>query len=147
MRFSTVINAPREKVWHTMLDDQTYRDWTSAFSPGGYYKGEWKEGTKMLFLGPNPEGGGEGGMVSRVKAVRPNECVSVEHVGIVKDGVEDTTSDEAKRWAPALERYSFRDSNGGTEVLVESDTDDEYKSMFEEMWPKALARLKELAEG
>jgi len=147
LEFSIVIGAPKEMVWHTMLDDQTYREWTKAFMPGSYFKGEWKEGAKMLFLGPNPETGEEGGMVSRVKAVRPYECVSVEHLGIVANGEEDTTSDEARKWTPALERYSLRETPEGTEVLVESDSAEEYKAMFEEMWPRALADLKLLAEA
>jgi len=147
LEFSIVIDAPREKVWHTMLDDQTYREWTKAFMPGSYYKGEWREGAKMLFLGPDPETGKEGGMVSRVKAVKPYDCVSVEHLGIVANGQEDTTSDEARKWTPAVERYSLRETPEGTEVFVESDSAEEYKAMFEEMWPRALADLKRLAEA
>lgn len=144
--FSILISAPKEIVWHTMLDDQTYREWTKAFMPGSYYKGDWQEGSKMLFLGPDPDTGEEGGMVSRVKAVRPYECVSVEHLGIVANGVEDTTSDEARKWTPALETYSLREAPEGTEVSVEADAADEYKAMFEEQWPKALESLKRLAE-
>jgi uncharacterized protein YndB with AHSA1/START domain len=147
LNFSIMISAPREKVWHTMLDDQSYREWTKAFMPGSYYKGEWREGAKMLFLGPDPDTGEEGGMVSRVKTVTPYECVSVEHLGIIANGEEDTTSDEARKWTPSQETYSLRETPEGTEVLVETDTADEYKTMFEEMWPKALASLKRLAEG
>jgi hypothetical protein len=32
-------------------------------------------------------------------------------------------------------------------VLVEMDIDAEHEAMFREMWPRALQRLKELAEG
>jgi hypothetical protein len=31
-------------------------------------------------------------------------------------------------------------------VLVDMDTEEENKKMFEDMWPKALQRLKEIAE-
>ena len=41
--FSIMIDAPKEKVWHSMLDDETYRDWTAAFSEGSYYEGAWEE--------------------------------------------------------------------------------------------------------
>jgi hypothetical protein len=105
-----------------MLDDQTYREWTKAFMPGSYYKGEWQEATKMLFLGPDPDTGQEDGMVSRVKTVNPYECVSVEHIGIFANGAEDTISDEARKWSPSLEKYSFRGTPEGTEVFVEVDT-------------------------
>lgn len=144
--FEIYINAPKEKVWDTMLGDATYREWTKAFNPGSYYKGDWSEGSKILFLGPNPDGSGEGGMVSRVQEVRQYEFVSVEHIGFMQNGVEDTTSEEVKKWIPAFENYTFTEKDGGTEVSVDLDLADAYKEMFDEMWPKALLLLKELAE-
>ncbi len=144
--FEIYINAPKEKVWDTMLGDATYREWTKAFNVGSYYKGDWSQGSKILFLGPNPDGSGEGGMVSRVQENRQYEFVSVEHVGMIQNGVEDTTSEEVKKWIPAFENYTFTEKDGGTEVSVDLDLADEYKKMFDEMWPKALLLLKELAE-
>ena len=146
IHFEIFIKAPKKKVWDTMLEDATYRQWTNVFSPGSYFKGSWEEGSKILFLGPNPEGGGEGGMVSRIKENRLYEFMSIEHLGIVKDGVEDTESEEAKKWAPAYENYTFSEKDGGTILSVDMDIDEKHKSMFEEMWPKALEKLKELAE-
>jgi len=66
---------------------------------------------------------------------------------MIKDGVDDFDSPEVKKWSPSFENYTFMAKDGGTEVLVELDTPDEYAEMFEEMWPKALEILKELAEG
>ena len=146
LHFSITINAPKEKVWHTMVDDKPYREWTAAFNPGSYYKGDWSKGSKILFLGPDPKTGEEGGMVSRIAENKPYEFISIEHLGIVKNGVEDTTSEEASKWAPAFENYTFIEKGGATEVLVEMDIEDENKKMFEEMWPKALQKLKEIAE-
>lgn len=146
LHFSTVIDAPKEKVWRTMLDDEPYREWTSAFMPGSYYKGDWSKGSKILFLGPDPETGKEGGMVSRIAENRPYEFISIEHLGIVQDGKEDTTSEAARQWAPAFENYTFREKDGATEVLVDMDAEDEHETMFREMWPKALQKLKELGE-
>lgn len=146
LHFSIIINAPKEKVWNTMLDDKTYRKWTEAFMPGSYYKGNWSKGSKILFLGPNPETGKEGGMVSRIAENKLYEFISIEHLGMINDGVEDTSSDEVKAWAGAHENYTFKEKNGTTEVLVDLDTAEEYKEMFEGMWPKALKKLKDLAE-
>ena len=145
LRRTIFINAPRARVWDVMLADDTYRDWTSAFTPGSYYKGDWSEGSKILFLGPHPDGG-EGGMVSRIAANRRHEFISIEHLGLYRDGVEDTESAEAKKWAPAYENYSFVGSNGGTELTVEMDIESDQKETFDTMWSKALERLKELAE-
>jgi hypothetical protein len=146
LHFKTLINAPKEKVWKTMFDDKTYREWTRPFNPGSYYQGDWSKGSKILFLGPDPNTGKEGGMVSRIAENKPYEFISIEHLGIIKDGVEDTTSAEATKWAPAHENYTFNEDNGVTELQVDMDSVEEYEPMFNEMWPRALEKLKELAE-
>jgi hypothetical protein len=146
IKFTTTIDAPPQVVWNTMLNDATYREWTSAFSPrGSWYEGNWAQGSTIRFLGAG-EDGKPGGMVSRVKENRPYEYVSVEHLGMIHDGQEDTTSDEVKKWAGALENYTFIDKNGRTELRVDMDVDEGHRQMFEEMWPRALERLKTLAE-
>jgi hypothetical protein len=146
LHFSILINASKDKVWHAMLDDQPYREWTKAFNEGSYYKGSWEKRSKILFLGPDPNTGEEGGMVSRIAENKPYEFISIEHLGIVQNGVEDTTSEAARQWAPAFENYTFKDKDGATEVLVDIDIEDEHTQMFNDMWPKALRKLKELAE-
>lgn len=85
-------------------------------------------------------------MFSRIRENRLHEFVSIEHLGFIKDGVIDTTSDEVKQWVPAFENYTFQEKDGGTEVLVDIDLPDAYKAMFEDLWPKALLALKELSE-
>lgn len=146
LRQTIFINAPRERVWDVMLSQDTYRQWTSAFSPGSYYKGDWSKGSKIVFLGPNPDGSGEGGMVSRISENRPHEFISIEHLGIVHNGVEDTESAEAKKWAPAFENYTFAEKDGGTELTVEMDIEAKERENFEKMWTEALSRLKAIAE-
>jgi hypothetical protein len=145
------IAAPKEKVWHTMLDDTTYRIWTKAFNETSYYRGDWSEGSKILFIGSmKDEKSGEvteGGMVSMIRVNRPYEHISIEHIGLVgKDGVEDTTSDAVKTWAHAFENYTFTEQDGGTLVTVDQDIVPEYKQMFDDMWSKALVLLQELAQ-
>jgi len=146
LRQTILINAPRARVWDVMLAEHTYREWTSAFHPGSYYKGDWSEGSKILFLGPSADGAGEGGMVSRIRENRLHEYISVEHLGIVQNGVEDTESAAAKAWAPAYENYTFADSNGGTELTIEMDIQAEEKANFDKLWADALSRLKTIAE-
>ena len=141
LTFSTSINAPKELVWRTMLDDETYREWTRTFQEGSYAVTDWKPGSKALFLAPDGSG-----MVSRIAEHRPNEFLSLEHLGIVKEGVEDTASDEVKQWAGARENYTLREDAGHVTLTVDMDTSDEHKKYFEETFPKALATLKELSE-
>ena len=143
MKFTASINAPRKKVWETLWNDASYRKWTSAFMEGSYaITDNWKEGTKVLFLGPDGRG-----MVSTVAANKPNEYMSFEHLGEVKDGVEDTTSEKVKGWAGAHENYSLSEQNGVTNLVVDMDVNDDFKDYFMNAWPKALDELKRLAEN
>jgi uncharacterized protein YndB with AHSA1/START domain len=139
--FSTTINAPKEAAWRAMLADATYRQWTSAFEEGSYAVTDWQEGSKALFLTPSGDG-----MVSTIVAHRPNEFLSIKHLGTVKNGVEDTNSDEVKGWGGALENYTIREVDGSSTLTVEMDVTDECRSYFEETWPKALSKLKEITE-
>lgn len=148
MHFEIIINEPREKVWDTMLNKKTYAIWTAPFNAGGStYEGNWEQGEEIRFLGPDPETGEIGGMFSRIKESRKPEFTSIEHIGIIKpDGSVDTTSDEVKKWAPAYENYTLTEVGNSTHVRIDQDIDPAYRAMFEEMWPKALQKLKELAE-
>jgi hypothetical protein len=139
--FNTSIDAPREKVWDVLWNDATYRQWTAPFSAGSHAVTDWKKGSKVLFL----DGRGHG-MVSRIEENIPNEFMSIEHLGEVKDGVEDTQSEAVKAWAGAHENYTLRDNNGKTELTVEMDITDDFAEMFNNIFPKALAKVKELSE-
>ncbi len=145
LQFKIDINAQKEKVWDTMLEDRTYRIWTEEFTPGSHYIGSWEEGSKILFLGPANDGK-LGGMISRIKENKLHKFISIEHLGEVLDGVEDTTSDRVKIWAGALENYTLIYKNSKTELIVDMDINEEFKEMFEGMWPKALQKLKEICE-
>lgn len=143
LNFSIDINAPREKVWKVLWSDQSYRDWTSAFMEGSYaVTDDWKEGSKVLFLAPDGQG-----MVSKVDTKRPNEFMSFEHQGVVKDGVEDTSSDIVKEWKGAKENYTLKDAGKGTKLIIDMDISEKEKEYFEKVWPKALERVKNLAES
>ncbi|MCB0286042.1 MAG: SRPBCC domain-containing protein [Calditrichia bacterium] len=145
LQFSIDINAPKEKVWNTMLNQDTYRVWADVFMPGSHYLGDWNTGSKILFVAPDTSGN-VAGMVSRIKENRQYAYVSIEHLGFVQDGKEDTSSEAVKAWAGALENYTFTESNGTTNVFVELDTAEEHAEMFGDIWPKALEELKKLAE-
>lgn len=139
--FSATINAPKEKVWRVLLEDATYRQWTSAFQEGSYAETDWKEGSKARFLTPAGDG-----MVSRIVTHRPQEFLSIQHLGTVKNGVEDINGDEAKAWGGAMENYTLRETGGISTLTIEMDVSDAYRQYFEETWPKALSILKKIAE-
>ncbi len=145
LHFNITINASVIKVYHTMLEEKSYQEWTSVFNPTSHFIGSWTKGEKMIFLGTDQEGK-QGGMVSRIIENVPNEFLSIEHYGIVKDGVEITNGAEVENWAGSLENYTFRNISGKTLLAVDMDSNEEFKSYFEEMWPKALNKLKEICE-
>ena len=142
LEYKISINAPAEKVWKTLWDDKTYRQWTTPFSEGSSAETDWKKGSRIIF------GDSSGnGMISKVADNIPNKFMSIEHLGMLKDGAEDFDSDEVKSWAGAMENYTLEEKDGSTELSVSTDITEEYKEMFAQMWPKALDKLKALSEN
>lgn len=142
VQFSTTINAPREKVWKTMLAPETYKKWVNAAWPGSYYQGEWKKGANLKFLSP-----GQGGTLANLAEFRPYDSILANHIAALdRHGNEDRESDVAKGWIGTTERYTFTEQNGSTELHVEMVTSPDWESMFRDSWPKALKALKELSE-
>jgi hypothetical protein len=86
-------------------------------------------------------------MVARIADSRPHEFISIEHRGFFKDGVEDTTREAVRSWAPAYENYAFRDAGGSTDLTVELDVAPDWEDYMNKTWPKALERLKALCEA
>ena len=140
-KFSVAIDAPKEKVWNILWDHATYPLWTAPFCEGSKAETNWEKGTKVRFLGPDNEG-----MVSTIAEKMPNEFMSFKHLGIVKNGIEDYDSQQAKQWDGALENYTLSGANGNTELVVDIDIADPYLEYFETTWPMALQKVKELSE-
>jgi hypothetical protein len=147
LNYSIHINAPKKIVWEKMLEDTAYREWTKVFNPAGsYFEGSWNEGSKILFLGVDPETGKRGGMVSRIAKNKMHEFISIEHLGEVNGDIEDTTSEKVKSWQGSLENYIFTDKDDGTDLSVELSVPEDFKDYMDGAWPKALATLKEMCE-
>ena len=139
--FSISVNASREKIWDVLWSDGSYRKWTSVFAEGSRAETDWKKGSKVLFH----DGKGDG-MVSTIIENIPNEFMSIKHLGEVKNGIEDTASEKVKQWAGAMENYTLTEVDGKTELNVDMDIAEEYKDYFLTTWPKALEKIKQLAE-
>ena len=142
LEFEITIAAPVERVWDVMFGPETYTEWTAAFAPGSYFEGRWAQGERMHFLNP-----GGSGMVAEIAVLRLHEYVSIRHLGFVFSGIEDTDSDAVRAWAPAYENYHFRSFDGGTVVGVEHESFEEMVGYMKQVWPKALAKVKELSEA
>ena len=62
------------------------------------------------------------------------------------DGSEDRTSEIARGWIGTTEQYTFKEHDGSTDLIVEIETTPEWEAMFNDGWPNALAKLKEICE-
>ena len=139
IRFTQHILAGREKVWDTLWSIDSYRNWTTAFTEGSDVQTDnWQEGSKVLFL----DGKGNG-IASRVAANQPATFMSFQHLGVVKNGVEDNTVTD---WSGAHENYTLANDGDGTLLTVEMDSVPELKAYLEKTWPLAMQKIKQLAE-
>ena len=141
LHFSVDINAPRDKVWQVLWDDDTYPEWTSAFAPGSRAVSDWKQGSRIQFLD------GEGrGMESMIEKLVPNEYMSFKHLAEIHDGKVQPLDERTSEWSGDHENYTLSERNGVTRVEVDLEAPDEYAAMFSDKFPQALRRLKEVAE-
>ncbi len=138
LHFSIDVKAPRERVWKVLWEDATYREWTSVFAEGSYAISDWNEGSKIQFLDPKSGSG----MSAIIEKKRPNEFMSFKHLAEIKDGQEQPPAG----WSGALENYTLEENDGATTVSVDLDAPEAYREMFEDKFPKALQRVKTLAE-
>ena len=148
IQFKKEINASAKKVYETMLglqDKTTYEQWTAAFNPTSTYEGSWNKGAKIYFIGTD-ENGKRGGMISEIAENIPSEFVSIKHNGILDGENEITSGEQVEQWAGGHENYRFHENNGVTTVTVEMDTVDDYLDYFNNTYPKALDKLKEISE-
>ncbi len=148
LQFTIIINARSNKVFDFMLgisNKSTYEQWTALFNPTSTYEGCWNKGSKMLLVGTD-EKGEKGGMVSEIVENIPNQFVSIRHYGLVKNNVEITEGPEVEKWANGFENYTFIENNGITEVIVDLDITEDFLDYMNEIYPKALDKLKEICE-
>jgi len=146
--FKTNVHAGAEKVYETMLglkDKKTYEYWTAAFNPTSSYEGSWEKGSKIYFVGLDKEGK-KRGMVSEIMAHIAAKFISIRHYGFLDGEQEITTGDEVEKWAGSHENYHYEENQGITTVSIEIDVIEDYLDYFNNTYPKALEKLKEVAE-
>jgi hypothetical protein len=148
LQFNIEIKAAPQKVYETMLglkDKSTYENWTSAFNPTSTFEGNWDKDSKIYFVGLD-ENGKKGGMVSKIEDHQPAKFVSILHYGFLDGENEITTGELVEKWAGGHENYSFHQNNNSTILTVEIDVIEEYLDYFNNTYPNALNKLKEICE-
>jgi hypothetical protein len=139
--FEIKIKASAKHVWHCLWNESTYKDWTSVFAEGCYYKGELKKGSRVHFLNP-----GGSGMYSEIENYIENELLSIRHIGEVKDNEEMPLDAESGKWNGCFEIYRLNDNNGITQIILEVDVVNDFVDYMNKTFPIALERLKQICE-
>jgi uncharacterized protein YndB with AHSA1/START domain len=142
LQYKIRINAPKKKVWQTMLDSETYKKWVKAFSPHSQFIGEWKQGAHIKFIDPD-----RGGTKAVLEKVKPYDRLHAKHVAIInQNGSEDAESDVAKNWIGITETYVLKEDDGATELSIDILSHKDFVKMFDDCWPHALELLRGLCE-
>lgn len=140
MQFVIEIHVSKEKVWDTLWQDKTLRDWAGIIDPGTYMVGELKEGNEVQWI--SAENGY--GVTSLVEKLIPGEYLLLLHQADTQDSGE---RERAKEWTGGAESYTLKENDDITTLTAEFDVPEDMEDYFNTAYPKALQRVKELAEN
>jgi uncharacterized protein YndB with AHSA1/START domain len=140
LEFSVDIAAPRERVWEVLWHEETFRDWTSEFadgSAGALLESDWEEGSRFEYFV------GDAGSYGVIETLVPAERVVFRHLGNIEGG-QDRPSNVGDRF---VEEYRLEQAGDVTTLRLSQDAPPpEHRDMYEAAIPRALERLKQLAE-
>jgi hypothetical protein len=139
LQFSIEINATKERVWDTLWQDETFREWASIIDPETYMVGDLKEGNEIQFI----SGSSGYGVTSLVEKVVAGESLLLKHRADTQEVGKRERDDE---WTGGEERYSLAEKDGITTLTVAFGVPPELEEQFKVNFPKALERVKVLAE-
>lgn len=139
MQFRIEIHAAKERVWDTLWQDETFRQWASIIDPGTYMVGDLKEGNEVQFI----SSANGYGVTSLVEKLTPGEFLLLRHRA---DTQEDGKRERAQEWTGGEESYLLAEKDGTTTLTVTFDVPPELEEYFKVNYPKALKRVKVLAE-
>lgn len=139
-QFSIEINATKERVWDTLWQDDSFRQWANIIDPGTYMVGDLKEGNEIQFI--SSQNGY--GVTSLVEKLIPAEFLLLRHRA---DTQESGKRERKKEWTGGKESYSLRQKGVSTTLSVAFDVPPALEEYFKVNYPKALALVKVLAES
>ncbi len=139
MQFSIEINARKEKVWDTLWQDETFREWASIIDPETYMVGDLKEGSEIQFI----SSASGYGVTSLVEKLVAGEYLLLRHRA---DTQEEGKREREEQWTGGEESYLLAEKDGTTTLTVAFGVPPELEEEFKVSYPKALERVKALAE-
>jgi hypothetical protein len=137
LHFTITIQAPTTTVWDALWNEANYREWTAAFTEGSHAVSDWKQGSSIEFY----DGKGNG-IYSEIAVLIPNVEMAFRHTGEIISGVKQLPAE----WAGSMEVYRLSQKNEHTELEVSLDTSFDSGHYFNETFPKALQKVKAIAE-
>jgi hypothetical protein len=139
MQFSTEINASGETVWNTLWQDETFREWAGIIDPETYMVGDLKEGSTIQFI----SSASGYGVTSVVEKLILGKFLLLKHR---TDTQEHGKQKRENEWSGGKESYSLAANDSTTTLTVAFDVPPELEEKFKISYPKALERVKALAE-
>lgn len=139
MQFQVEIRAAKQKVWDTLWQDETLRDWAGIIDPGTYMIGELKEGGEVQFI----SAANGYGVTSLVEKLTPGEFVLLRHRADTQEHGKQPRDNE---WTGGKESYLLSERDDTTILTAEFDVPPGMEEYFSVNYPKALERVKVLAE-
>ena len=139
---SVIINAPAEKIWDVLWNEDSYKEWTQFFSPGSNYKSDWKVGGKTYFL----DASGKNGSIATIDRMDKPNMVIFKHIGELHNGKAINNTRKVIDWLGSFEKYFIMSFDGYCKLQGESITSPEYADHIKEGFVKGFAKVKELAE-
>lgn len=138
LQFSIAIHATKETAWDTLWQDESLREWAGIIDPGTRMIGDLKEGAEVQFISGNGYG-----VTSLVEKLVAGEMVVLRHRADTQD---EGKREREKEWTGGEERYSLAERDGITTLTVAFGVPPEMEDYFKTNYPKALERVKMLAE-
>lgn len=135
------ISAPKESVWEVLFSPKSINTWSSEFSEGSRVEGDWELGGTVFFKDKNGEG-----LKGRVIEKESERLLSVEFVGVLKNGVEDPENEELDMWKGCVDAYILTEKDGVTVLTIESVVPEKYFEPFKKLWDRALRKIRQIAE-
>ncbi|QDP84285.1 SRPBCC domain-containing protein [Chryseobacterium sp. SNU WT5] len=143
LNYEVHINANIQEIWDLLWNEDTYPQWTQFFTTGSKMRSDWKIGGKTYFVDENGDG-----MVSTIESMNEPYEIVFRHLGLIKDGIEDTESKKVKEWSGAEEKYFLRILDGDkTELRAIVHTDQIQEEAMNEGFNKGFQLLKSIAES
>lgn len=142
LKYEITVHADPERVWETLISEESFATWSEPFSPDSQFIGKWGKGNKIKFIAH-----GKGGTVAEIRKFEPYKLIDAVHVATIdKDGNEEATGPMTEHWIGTRETYHLDKIKDETKLTVEMETHPDFKPMFENSWPEALKKVRELAE-